>query len=151
MSNRTTRAILIERHGPPEVLAEREIPIPMPARRDVHLRVSAVGVNFADLFMRAGLYDTVPPRPYSPGFEVAGEIVSVGSDVDEWNPGDTIIATNDSKNTGNMLMTQTTTIAMKNNPKFAMVVDHPNLIASPMENLGPAIEHLLLDMVVRGA
>lgn len=88
MPDSTTRAILIERHGPPEVLVERDIVLPQPGSGEVHLRVLAVGVNFADLFMRAGLYDTVPPRPYSPGFEVAGEIVRTGPDVDEWRAGD---------------------------------------------------------------
>ena len=74
-----TRAILIERHGPPEVLVEREVPLRQLREGDVHLRVQAAGVNFADLLMRAGLYGTVPPRPYSPGFEVAGEVVRVGA------------------------------------------------------------------------
>ena len=88
----TTRAILIERHGRPEVLVERNVPLADPGPQEVHLRVGAVGVNFADLFMRAGLYDTVPPRPYSPGFEVAGEIVRVGSQVDDWKEGDKAVA-----------------------------------------------------------
>jgi NADPH2:quinone reductase len=38
--------------------------------------------------MRAGLYGTVPPLPYSPGFEVAGRVVRVGSQVSEWQEGD---------------------------------------------------------------
>lgn len=90
--SQTTRAIRIERHGKPEVLVEREIPLPDPQADEVHVRVDAAGINFADLFMRAGLYDTVPPRPYSPGFEVAGEIVRVGAGVDEWNAGDRVVA-----------------------------------------------------------
>jgi NADPH2:quinone reductase len=80
--------VRIERHGAPEVFVEREIPLPAPGPGEVHLRVRAAGINFADLFMRAGLYDTVPPRPYSPGFEVAGEVVSVGEGVQDWAPGD---------------------------------------------------------------
>lgn len=92
MSQTTTRAVRIERHGPPEVFVEREIPLPRPTAGEVHLRVRAVGINFADLFMRAGLYDTVPPRPYSPGFEVAGEIVGVGDGVEGWAPGDRVVA-----------------------------------------------------------
>jgi len=71
---------------------EREIPLPEPGTGEVHLRIRAAGVNFADLFMRAGLYDTVPPRPYSPGFEVAGEIVAVGDGVEGWAPGDRAVA-----------------------------------------------------------
>ncbi|MGB5526481.1 MAG: zinc-binding dehydrogenase, partial [Gemmatimonadota bacterium] len=88
MSQSTTHAVRIERHGRPEVFVEREIPLPAPGPGEVHLRVRAAGINFADLFMRAGLYDTVPPRPYSPGFEVAGEVMTVGEGVDDWAPGD---------------------------------------------------------------
>jgi NADPH:quinone reductase-like Zn-dependent oxidoreductase len=88
----TTRAIRIERHGPPEVLVEREIPLPDPGPGEVHLRVAAVGVNFADLVMRAGMYGTVPPMPYSPGFEVAGQIVRTGARVEGWAPGDLAVA-----------------------------------------------------------
>lgn len=88
----TTRAIRIERHGPPRVLVEREIPLREPGTAEVHLRVAAAGVNFADLAMRMGLYGTVPARPYSPGFEVAGEVVGVGRDVREWRSGDRAVA-----------------------------------------------------------
>ena len=89
---RTTRAILIERHGPPEVLVERDIPLAPPAQDAVHLRVRAVGVNFADLWMRVGLYSTVPELPYSPGFEVAGDVVEIGDRVTGWRPGDRAVA-----------------------------------------------------------
>lgn len=87
-----TSAILIERLGPPEVLAEREVPLPDLGPDDVHLRVRAAGVNFADLMMRAGLYGTVPPRPYSPGFEVAGEVVRAGPEAAEWQKGERALA-----------------------------------------------------------
>jgi len=51
----TTRAILIERHGPPEALVERDIPLPDLGPDDVRVRVLAAGVNFADLLMRHSL------------------------------------------------------------------------------------------------
>ncbi len=89
---RTTRAIRIERLGPPEVLVQRDIPLGVPGPGEVHLRVEASGVNFADLMMRVGLYGTVPPRPFSPGFEVAGTVVEVGPDVTGWAPGDPAVA-----------------------------------------------------------
>jgi synaptic vesicle membrane protein VAT-1 len=87
-----TQAILIERLGPPEVLVEREVALRAPGPGEVHLRVLAAGVNFADLMMRMGLYGTVPPRPFSPGFEVAGEIVATGEGVGAWQPGARVIA-----------------------------------------------------------
>jgi synaptic vesicle membrane protein VAT-1 len=87
-----TRAILIDRLGPPEVLVEREVPLPDLGAHDVQLRVDAAGVNFADLIQRLGLYGTVPPRPYSPGFEVAGRVARVGTEVRAWRDGDAAVA-----------------------------------------------------------
>ena len=71
---------------------ERDVPLPTLGPHDVHIRVRAAGVNFADLMMRAGLYGTVPPRPYSPGFEVAGEVAGMGPGVEGWRIGDRIVA-----------------------------------------------------------
>ncbi|NIR46049.1 MAG: zinc-binding dehydrogenase [Gemmatimonadetes bacterium] len=88
----STRAILIERHGRPEVLVEREVPLREPGPAEVRLRVEAAGVNFADLAMRTGLYGTVPQRPYSPGFEVAGTVARIGSDVVGWKEDDRAVA-----------------------------------------------------------
>ncbi len=92
MPEETTRAVLIERLGPPEALVEREVPLKPLGPDCLQLEVHAAGVNFADLLQRAGLYGTVPPRPYSPGFEVAGEVVRVGSAVTGWRVGDRAIA-----------------------------------------------------------
>lgn len=92
MPSATTRAIRIERLGGPEVLVEAEVPLAAPGPGEVHLRVQAAGVNFADLVMRAGLYGTVPDRPFSPGFEVAGEVAAVGTGVSDWKAGDRAVA-----------------------------------------------------------
>ncbi len=94
---RTTRAIRIEKHGPPETFVERDIPLPAPGPGELAIRVEAAGINFADLLMRAGLYDTVPPRPYSPGFEIAGIVSAVGEaaeppDGEPWREGDRCVA-----------------------------------------------------------
>ncbi len=92
MSEETTYAVRIERHGPPETLVGRELPISRPGPGSVRLRVRAAGVNFADLLMRQGLYGTVPSRPYSPGFEVAGTVAQIGPEVEGWRPGDRAVA-----------------------------------------------------------
>lgn len=96
-ASRTTRAIRIEKHGPPDVFVERQIPLSAPGAGELAIRVEAAGINFADLLMRAGLYDTVPPRPYSPGFEVAGVVSAVGAaaepaDGEPWREGDPCVA-----------------------------------------------------------
>ncbi len=87
-----TRAILIDRLGPPERLVEREVELADPGPGQIHVEVQAAGVNFADLIMRMGLYGTVPPRPFSPGFEVAGTVARVGANVDSVREGDRVVA-----------------------------------------------------------
>jgi NADPH:quinone reductase-like Zn-dependent oxidoreductase len=73
-------------------LVEKDVPLKAPDSGEVQVRVLAAGVNFADLLMRAGLYGTVPPMPYSPGFAVAGEVVHVGAAVSDWKVGDRTVA-----------------------------------------------------------
>jgi len=60
--------------------------------RSVKLRVEAAGVNFADLLQRLGLYGHAPKLPYIPGFEVAGEVTSLGSEVTSFSMGDRVAA-----------------------------------------------------------
>jgi len=87
-----TRAILIDRLGPPERLVERDVELADLGPDQIHVEVQAAGVNFADLIMRMGLYGTVPPRPFSPGFEVAGTAARVGAHVESIREGDRVIA-----------------------------------------------------------
>jgi NADPH:quinone reductase-like Zn-dependent oxidoreductase len=86
-----TRTILIERHGAPEVLVAREVDLPEVGPDEIQVGVEATGVNFADLLMRAGLYATTPPRPYAPGFEVAGRVSRTGADVTSLHEGDPVL------------------------------------------------------------
>lgn len=46
------------------------------------MAVDAVGLNFPDLLVCAGLYQERPELPFSPGFEAAGTVVEVGDGVD---------------------------------------------------------------------
>ena len=86
------KAILIERYGDPEVLVEREFPSPQPGPDEIKLHVMASGVNFADILQRLNLYGRTPRVPYVPGFEVAGEVVSVGTGVKGVKPGQRLAA-----------------------------------------------------------
>ncbi|GAB4245623.1 MAG: medium chain dehydrogenase/reductase family protein [Acidobacteriota bacterium] len=86
------RAVRIEKTGPPEVLVERELPVPRPAEGEVSIRVEFSGVNFADLLQRLGLYGHAPKRPYVPGFEVAGYVEAVGLGVRQIRPGQRVAA-----------------------------------------------------------
>ena len=72
------RQVWITRVGPPEVLELREAPDPLPKAGEVQIRGRALGVNFADIMARLGLYPDAPKLPAVVGYEVAGDISAVG-------------------------------------------------------------------------
>jgi NADPH:quinone reductase-like Zn-dependent oxidoreductase len=54
--------------------------------------VKAAGINFADLLARLGLYPDAPKPPCVVGYEVAGEVESLGDGVDGMSVGDRVLA-----------------------------------------------------------
>jgi synaptic vesicle membrane protein VAT-1 len=76
------RQIWISKAGPPEVLVVKDGPDPNPAAGEIRIRVEAIGVNFADIMGRLGLYPDLPRIPVVPGYEVAGRVDTVGAGVD---------------------------------------------------------------------
>jgi len=86
------RAVVIPRHGPPEVLEVRELPDPPVGPGEVRIAVKAAGINFADTMARIGLYPDAPKLPCVVGYEVAGEVESVGEGVESHKVGDRVVA-----------------------------------------------------------
>src|SRR2546421_5328499 len=77
------RAVVITKHGPPEVLQVQERPAPdRPLGGQVRIEVTAAGINFADTMARVGLYPDAPKLPAVVGYEVAGTIAALGDGVD---------------------------------------------------------------------
>ncbi|MBW2689208.1 MAG: quinone oxidoreductase [Deltaproteobacteria bacterium] len=81
-------AICLHETGGPEVLCWEEVSVDAPGPGEVHLRHKAVGLNYIDVYHRTGLYPL--PLPAIPGLEGAGEVVSVGADVNDIQPGDRV-------------------------------------------------------------
>ena len=79
-------------HGGPEVLQVQERPDPPVGPGEVRIAVKAAGINFADTMARVGLYPDAPKPPCVLGYEVAGEVESVGEGVDERQAGDRVMA-----------------------------------------------------------
>jgi NADPH:quinone reductase-like Zn-dependent oxidoreductase len=75
------RALTITRYGPPEVLAVRESPDPVPGPGQVCIRVARAGLNFADVSARVGLYPDAPKPPMVMGYEVSGTVAALGEGV----------------------------------------------------------------------
>ena len=86
------RQIWITRKGPPNVLAVKEAPDPTPGPGEVRVRAAAVGVNFADIMARMGLYPDAPKLPCVIGYEVGGTVDAVGEGVKWVKPGDRVLA-----------------------------------------------------------
>jgi NADPH:quinone reductase len=84
------RAIRVEEFGGPEVLALREIPDPAAQPGHLVVRVRAAGVNPVETYIRTGTYARKPPLPYTPGFDGAGDVESVGDGITGWKPGDRV-------------------------------------------------------------
>lgn len=83
------RAMVTTRHGGPDAMELREVPVPHPGAGEVLVRVAAAGCNNTDLWTREGAYGTAEPGgwlgplhfPRVQGGDVAGTVVEVGPGV----------------------------------------------------------------------
>ena len=78
--------------GGPDSLKLTEAPTPEPGPGHVRIEVKAAGVNFPDTLIIQDLYQFKPPRPFTPGGEVAGVIDAVGEGVEGFATGDRVLA-----------------------------------------------------------
>ena len=89
---RVMRRIVCREIGPPDRLEIETVDAPQPRADQVVVAVRAAGVNFVDALLVAGKYQIKMTAPFTPGSEVAGEIVAVGDDVEGWSVGDRVTA-----------------------------------------------------------
>lgn len=86
------RAVMCRELGGPEGLVVEEVAEPALRTGMVRIAVHAAGVNFGDTLMIGGTYQTRPPLPFTPGFEIAGEVMEIGAGVAGIRPGDRVMA-----------------------------------------------------------
>ncbi|MBW4603385.1 MAG: zinc-binding dehydrogenase [Calothrix sp. FI2-JRJ7] len=86
------KAILIRDYGSVDVLSYEEIATPQPNADEVLIKVEAVGVNYADVMLRKGVYIIKPETPFVPGVEVVGTIEELGTNVKDFFVGQRVIA-----------------------------------------------------------
>ena len=77
--------------GPQDMRLVADAPLPRPREGEVLIRVTAAGVNFADLSRAHGTFGDGPQPPYLAGFEAAGEVVAVGEGVTDPGPGTRVV------------------------------------------------------------
>lgn len=87
------KAILMHDMGGPEVLSYEDVPMPEPAEGQARVKLSAVGVNFVDVYYRKGMYK--PTLPFILGQEGAGVVDALGAGVTEVKIGDRVAYASD--------------------------------------------------------
>lgn len=86
------RAIVIHRHGGPEVLTlESDWPDPTPGPGEILVRVRACALNFLDIFTREGMLGEPTPLPHITGGDIAGVVEAVGPAVKTPHPGHRVV------------------------------------------------------------
>jgi NADPH2:quinone reductase len=83
-----TQAIRIHKQGGPEVMEWEEITLAKPGPGEVLMRHTVVGLNYVDIYNRAGVYPAQLPALL--GSEAAGVVEAVGPGVTEFKPGDRV-------------------------------------------------------------
>jgi NADPH2:quinone reductase len=81
-------AIRVHQPGGPDVLRYEELPSPEPKPGEALVQLDVAGVNFIDIYKRAGLYKI--PLPATLGEEGSGKVVAVGDDVVDVRVGDRV-------------------------------------------------------------
>ena len=83
------KAVRVHQVGGPEAMVFEDVELAPPGAGEVRIRQHAVGLNFIDVYFRTGLYKA-PTMPFVCGNEASGEVVSVGSGVTDFHPGDRV-------------------------------------------------------------
>lgn len=83
------QAVRVHEVGGPDVMRFEAVTVLPPGPGEVQIRQTAIGLNFIDVYFRAGVYKA-PALPFSPGSEGAGVVMSVGPGVSGFHEGDRV-------------------------------------------------------------
>jgi NADPH:quinone reductase-like Zn-dependent oxidoreductase len=94
------RAVCVHQFGGLDAIVYEEVPLPVPAERQVLVRVNAAGVGPWDAWVREGKSAIPQPLPLILGSDLSGIIEEVGPSVTSFQPGDDIFGVTNSRFTG---------------------------------------------------
>ena len=100
------RAIVLDQFGPASVMALREVDTPRPGPRQVAIKVSKTGVNFADIQLRRGGYSRGGKPPFTPGLDCVGTVIEAGAEVSELRVGQRVAAFPDGGSYADIVLAQ---------------------------------------------
>jgi NADPH:quinone reductase len=84
--------VIVTHYGGPDALQVVEEECPEPKNGEVRVRVLAAGVSLPDIMAREGVHPETPPVPYTPGWDLVGEVDRVGNGVSGMEPGRIVAA-----------------------------------------------------------
>jgi len=82
-------AIVLHEAGDPDQLRFEDVSVASPGPGEVQIQHTAIGVNFHDVYVRSGLYTTLP-LPGVPGLEAAGVVIATGPGATRFKAGDRV-------------------------------------------------------------
>ena len=85
------KAFVLEKHGKASVLKISHLQDPIPKGNEVCVKICSIGLNYAEVLSRKGLYGWAPKLPYIPGMEAYGEIEALGANVTKHAIGEKVI------------------------------------------------------------
>jgi NADPH2:quinone reductase len=86
------KRVIVTHYGGPDALQVVEEECPEPNRGDVRVRVLAAGVSLPDIMAREGVHPETPPVPFTPGWDLVGEVDRLGDGVEGIEPGQIVAA-----------------------------------------------------------
>lgn len=90
MSTKISKTVIFHEVGAPEVLKVEQVEVTFPAAQEVRIQVKSIGINRADAMYRQGMYIENPIFPAQIGYEAAGIVEAVGSEVSNIVVGDIV-------------------------------------------------------------
>jgi len=85
------KVIVLRKHGDPKVLKVASVSEPHPGPGEVRVHIQSIGLNYAEILSRKGLYIWAPKLPYILGMEAYGEIDEVGEGIKNRQVGEKVI------------------------------------------------------------
>ena len=84
--------VLIREGSPHNSFELKEVPMPELKAGQIRIKVSAFGLNYADIMARQGIYRERPPLPCILGYDVEGEIDAIAPGIEGFKKGDRVFA-----------------------------------------------------------
>ncbi len=88
------KTYILKKHGKPSVLKIQDVPKPNVKQGEVRIKIQTIGLNYAEIQSRKGLYQWAPKMPYTLGMEAYGTVDAMGENVTSHKIGDPVIVAN---------------------------------------------------------